>query len=67
MLSAIEKFITFGRTTDGIEELLSKPDCTLEKLLDDDNFVEEVRSPPSKLVSLYAFLFCAPLLLMHFI
>ena len=53
MQTLIEKFITFGRNSESVDETLSKPDCTLENVLDDENLVEELRNPSHKLSELY--------------
>ena len=41
-----------GANSQRISELLSKPDCTLEELLDEDTFLSEVREGNTQLFQL---------------
>ena len=46
------RYWAFGRTAQPIEDLLNNPDCSLEKLLDEEDFVQELRNMNSKLIQL---------------
>lgn len=48
--------MNFGKGSQQISELLSSSDCTVEKLLDEESFLDELRSGSSELLDLY----CAP-------
>jgi len=46
------RFWGFGRASQAIGDLLSSPDCTLEKLMDEESFLDELRSGNSQLMEL---------------
>jgi len=43
---------TFSHSLSKLEQLLNSPNCTLEALMDDDDFLTEFRSMNSKLLQL---------------
>ena len=38
-----------------MEDLLNSPDCTLEKLMDEEDFLQELRNMNTKLLQLYPY------------
>jgi len=48
----IHRYWAFGRSSQSIEELLNNPDCTLEKLMDEEDFLQELRNMNTKLTQL---------------
>ncbi len=51
----LNRYWAFGRSSQSIEDLLNNPDCTLEKLMDEEDFLQELRNMNSKLLQLFDF------------
>ncbi len=47
------RYWAFGRSSQSIEDLLNSPDCTLEKLMDEEDFLQELRNMNTRLLQLY--------------
>lgn len=45
--------MNFGRGSQQISDLLASPDCTIEKLMDEEGFIDEMRSGNNELLELY--------------
>lgn len=53
-VSTNRRYWAFGRSSQAIEDLLNSSDCTLEKLIDEEDFMGELRSLNTRLIQLYS-------------
>jgi len=51
-MNGMGRFFGLGIHRSTINDLLAKPDCTLESLLDDESLIEELRNSNTGLIDL---------------